>query len=31
MAILGPKYKPKGVLESGEHVESDFDLLRTRP
>ena len=28
-AILGPKWKPRGVLESGEHVESDFDLPRT--
>ena len=28
-AILGPKKKPRGVLESGEHVESDFDLPRT--
>ena len=25
-AILGPKWKPRGVLESGEHVKSDFDL-----
>ena len=30
-AILGPKWKPRGVLESGEHVESDFDLPRTWP
>ena len=22
-AILGPKWKPRGVLESGDHVESD--------
>ena len=26
-AILGPKWKPRGVMESGECVESDFDLL----
>ena len=29
-AILGPKWTPRGVLESGEHVESDFDWLRSR-
>ena len=28
-AILEPKWKPRGVLESGEHEESDFDLPRT--
>ena len=28
-AILGPKEKPRGVLESGDHVEFDFDLPRT--
>ena len=29
--ILGPKWTPRGVLESGDHVESDFDLPRTWP